>query len=89
MRTAAGIVAKEGAEALFCAAVLEKGIGVAVKVADGGYRAAPPALLAALRTLGVLPRRSVELEPFARPVVRGGGRPVGRLVAEVGLRFHR
>jgi L-asparaginase II len=89
MRAAEGVVAKEGAEALFCAAVLDEGIGVAVKVADGGFRAAPPALLSVLRTLGVLPRGSAQLEPLARPVVRGGGRPVGRLVAEVDLRFHR
>lgn len=89
MQSATGIVAKEGAEALFCASVLDEGIGVAVKVADGGYRGAPPALLSVLRTLGVVRRRGAELEPFARPVVRGGGRPVGRLVAEIDLHPRR
>ena len=30
---------KEGAEALNCASIQPQGVGVAVKVADGGYRA--------------------------------------------------
>src|SRR5204862_7047562 len=46
MRVAPGIVAKEGAEALNCAVALSDGLGIAVKVADGGYRAAGPALIA-------------------------------------------
>jgi L-asparaginase II len=74
------VVAKEGAEALTCAVVLDAGIGVAVKVHDGGYRAAGPALFSVLDQLGLLPpgaRR--RLRPRLRPVVRGGGRPVGHL----------
>ena len=42
MRAHRDVVAKEGAEALDCAAVLSSGLGVAVKIADGGYRAAGP-----------------------------------------------
>jgi L-asparaginase II len=74
------VVAKEGAEALTCAVVLGDGVGVAVKVHDGGYRATGPALLSVLDELGLLPpgaRR--RLRPRLRPVVRGGGRPVGHL----------
>ena len=41
MQAVPGVVAKEGAEALHCASVPSMGIGVAVKVADGGY--GPPA----------------------------------------------
>jgi L-asparaginase II len=80
MAATANVVAKEGAEALTCAAVLDAGVGVAVKVHDGGYRAAGPALFAVLDQLGLLPpgvRR--RLRPRLRPVVRGGGRPVGHL----------
>ena len=48
MQATGDVVAKEGAEALDCAAVLSSGLGVAVKVADGWCRAAGPALLHAL-----------------------------------------
>ncbi len=89
MAAIAGIVMKEGAEALNCVAVPEAALGIAVKVADGGYRAAGPATIAALEALGLVPspaRRA--LEPLARPLVRGGGRPVGHLEPLVELR-HR
>ncbi|MEX0984985.1 MAG: asparaginase, partial [Actinomycetota bacterium] len=84
-----GIVMKEGAEALNCVAVPAAGLGIAVKVADGGYRAAGPATIAVLEALGSIPspaRRS--LEKLARPLVRGGGRAVGHLEPLVELR-HR
>jgi L-asparaginase II len=84
---APGIVAKGGAEALHCAAVVEPGIGVAVKVADGGDRATGPALLRTLELLGALSEAQLqELAPFARRPVLGGGRPVGELVADFRLR---
>src|SRR5439155_19203122 len=54
MRVAPGIVAKEGAEALNCAVALSDGLGIAVKVADGGYRAAGPALIAVFDQLVLL-----------------------------------
>ena len=61
MEATGDVVAKEGAEALDCAAVLSSGLGVAVKIADGGYRAAGPALVHALDADGwpraVAPRR--------------------------------
>jgi len=88
MTATADIVAKEGAEALNCAVALDAGIGVAVKVADGGYRAAGPALIAVLDQLGLLSAgagRALRVE--ARPAVRGGGAPVGHL--EPVLRLHR
>jgi hypothetical protein len=60
---------------------------VAVKVADGGDRAAPPALLRTLELLEVLtPEQMQRLDRFARPWVTGGGDRVGELVTEVGLR---
>ncbi len=74
------VLAKEGAEALTCAADLRSGIGVAVKIADGGHRAAPPALLRTLREMGVLSAEDLRtLAAHARPPVLGGGEPVGRL----------
>jgi L-asparaginase II len=74
------VLAKEGAEALACAADLRSGIGVAVKICDGGHRAAPPALLQALGELDVLGSAELrELRSHARPPVLGGGRRVGSM----------
>ena len=49
-----GWVAKGGAEGLFCAAAPD-GLGVALKVEDGAFRAIRPALAAFLRGLGIEP----------------------------------
>ena len=45
-----GAVAKGGAEALGCIALPEQGLGVALRVEDGGYRAVEPGLMAVLCT---------------------------------------
>jgi L-asparaginase II len=87
MRQVPGLLVKVGAEALHCAAVPELGLGVAVKVADGGERACGPALVQALRELGALGEDEVRrLGPVARRPVLGGGRPVGELLAGFSLR---
>ena len=70
-----GLVAKDGAEGVFAAA-LPDGAAVAVKVADGAARAAVPVLVAGLRVLGV---DAEVLDRLARPPVLGGGVPVGEL----------
>jgi L-asparaginase II len=60
--------------------VPERGIAVAVRVDDGASRAAAPALIRALALLEVLSDEQLEaLEPYGRPPVKGGGRPVGTL----------
>lgn len=85
-----GVVTKVGAEAVHCAALLEPGIGVAVKVGDGGERASGPALLRTLELLGAISSDEVErLAPIARRPVLGGGRPVGELVTDFRLRRPR
>jgi L-asparaginase II len=89
MRAAPDVVSKGGAEALHCAAVLDLGLGIAVKVADGGDRATGPALLRALALLGALDDgRLRALDRYARRPVLGGGRPVGELQAVLRLRRH-
>jgi L-asparaginase II len=86
MEAASGVIAKGGAEGLMCAAVVDRGLGVAVKVGDGAHRAAGPALIHALRRLDVLDDAQLErLRPFARPPVVGGGRPVGELTTAFDL----
>lgn len=75
MQRVPGLLAKDGAEGVMVAA-LPDGRAAAVKVADGGDRARPVVMLAALAALGV-PVEPVD-GPLA-PLVYGGGRPVGRV----------
>jgi L-asparaginase II len=70
-----GLMAKDGAEGVFAAA-LPDGRAVAVKVADGGYRAAPPVLVDALARLDV--DMSVAADHVVQ-VIRGHGEPVGEV----------
>jgi L-asparaginase II len=87
MQATPDIVMKEGAEALDCAVSLSTGIGVAVKVADGGYRAAGPATIHVLGRLGLLDAGARRrLRPIVHPRVMGGGRPQGRMDPVVELR---
>ena len=82
-----GVVCKVGAEALHCAGITSSGIGVAVKIADGGDRAVAPALIRSLELVGAVDAGQLQhLGTLARPPVLGGGRPVGELVAEFHLR---
>ena len=86
MQAMPDVVVKEGAEALNCAVSLTGGVGIAVKVADGGYRAAGPATIAILEQLGlVTPGARRRLRSNLRPAVLGGGRPVGHVEAVLTL----
>ena len=87
MQATGDVMAKEGAEALDCAVSLSSGLGVAVKIADGGSRAAGPALLHTLAQLDVLDDRQLAvLAGRLRPPVLGGGAPVGVLEPAFALR---
>jgi L-asparaginase II len=72
-----GLVAKDGAEAVY-AVGLADGRGIALKVADGGQRARPVILAAALRALAV---ESEALGALESAPVLGHGEPVGAVVA--------
>jgi L-asparaginase II len=88
------VLAKVGAAGIYCAAVPELGLGVALKVADGDSTASPPALLAVLAALveraGAGDR--YDFAPVAhhaeRPIVDTRNARVGTLRATGGLRFH-
>jgi L-asparaginase II len=85
-----GVVSKVGAEALHCAAIVDEGIGVAVRIEDGGERASGPALIHALAQLGAISDEQLgRLAPVARRPVLGGGDPVGEVVADFRLRTSR
>jgi L-asparaginase II len=77
MRTVPGLVAKDGAEGVYAAA-LPDGRAVAFKIDDGAQRALDPMIVAALRALDV----DVSL-PDA--VVLGGGSPVGSVRVRRGV----
>jgi L-asparaginase II len=83
MEAAPDVALKTGAEGLMCAAVPDRGIGVALKIEDGGARAADPAIVRALALVDALDPAGVPA--FARPPVLGGGRPVGHLDASFDL----
>jgi L-asparaginase II len=89
MQAAPDVVVKVGAEGLMCAAVVSTGVGVAVRVDDGGTRAGPPAILRALGLLGAVDVDTPKLAAFARPPVMGGGERVGELVADFDLHTTR
>ena len=72
-----GLVAKDGAEGVYAAA-LPDGSAVALKIEDGGGRARPPVLVAALRALGV---SGLVLDALATEPVLGGGLSVGAVSA--------
>ena len=75
------IVAKLGAEGVHSAAVVDRGIGLAVKVEDGAHRAQYPALVRLLQMLDALPEQLPNrIEEFLRrPVRNSRGEPVGEI----------
>ena len=71
-------MAKDGADGVFAAA-LPDGRAVALKIADGGNRARPPVMVAALRALG---RRHLDGRAVGRPSgCSGHGQHVGEVRA--------
>jgi L-asparaginase II len=77
MRAVPGLVAKDGAEGVYAAA-LPDGRAVAVKIDDGASRARVPVLVAGLRRLGC---EDPALEAMATLPVLGHGEPVGEVRA--------
>jgi L-asparaginase II len=81
MRAVSGLLVKDGAESVYAAA-LPDGRAVALKIADGGFRAGQVVLVAALRRLGVDDVSGVDraaLDRWGDVPVLGHGQPVGRI----------
>ncbi len=81
MAAAPGIVAKVGAEGVYGVSIPAEGLGLAIKVEDGGWRAVDAALVSTLDHLGLLsdPARRA-LSGYLEPLVRNTlGDVVGRL----------
>ncbi|MEO5589214.1 MAG: asparaginase [Gemmatimonadaceae bacterium] len=78
------VITKVGAEGVHCAVLVERGIGVALKVEDGNQRAQQPALIRLLQDLDALPdplpARLAEL--VQRPIRNSRGEIVGETRVE-------
>jgi L-asparaginase II len=88
MRVARGrIFAKVGAEGVYLAGIPGAELAVALKVEDGATRASEPALLAALKVLGLLSDEEMgELETYAEPdIMNTRNERVGTIRAQVTL----
>lgn len=74
---------KTGAEGVFCAALPEQGLGIALKCDDGAGRAAQVMMAALLRDLGVVGDDDLEaMQPWLQPEIRNcNARLVGCLRA--------
>jgi L-asparaginase II len=75
------VIAKIGAEGVHSIAIIDDGIGIAIKVEDGAQRAQFPAVIAVLQQLGALP---LELPPrlaefLHRPLRNSRGEIVGEV----------
>jgi len=77
IRGVVGLIAKDGAESVY-AVGLADGRAVALKIADGGQRARPVVMAAALRRLGI---RAEVLDILAQAPVLGHGQEVGQVEA--------
>jgi len=82
-RFGARVLVKTGAEGVFCGALPEQGIGIALKCDDGATRAAEVAMAAMIaRFLPLSGEERGALERFVRPTLRNwNGIEVGRLRA--------
>ncbi|MGD9956147.1 MAG: asparaginase [Candidatus Nanopelagicales bacterium] len=76
-----GLLAKDGAEGVYAAA-LPDGRSIALKIDDGAARARPVVLVAALRALGV---DAPVLDELGQVALLGGGAPVGAIRVAPGL----
>ena len=77
MRGVPGLIAKDGAESVY-AVGLADGRAIALKIADGGQRARPVVMVAALRRLGI---DSDVFDQMAHAPVLGHGHVVGSIDA--------
>jgi len=77
IRGVPGLIAKDGAESVYCVGLAD-GRAIALKIADGGQRARPVVMAAALRRLGI---DAEVLDELTHAPVLGHGQQVGSIVA--------
>ena len=65
------VICKLGGESIQGVALIKQGWGMAVKIADGNFRALGPVVVEALRQLEVLPDSRLDyVKPLIRPEIR-------------------
>ncbi|MHB1126681.1 MAG: asparaginase [Bacillota bacterium] len=77
------VVAKAGAEAVYCLGLPKLGWGVAIKLEDGGQRGLEPVVVEVLDQLGILDSQELQkLADFHRPLIKNfRGDVVGEIAA--------
>lgn len=65
------VIAKAGAEAVYTVGIMDKGIGIAIKISDGGPRGKELAMMKALEDLGFINEEEIaQLEKYRYPIVK-------------------
>jgi len=87
MKTTKKVIGKNGAEGVYCLGVLNKGIGIALKIDDGAKRAKTPVIIEILKKLNILNRKELEtLKNYHIPLSKNHqGKIVGKIVPEFDL----
>jgi L-asparaginase II len=83
------IVAKSGAEGLLCVGLPERGVGIAIRIADGSFRAHPAVVAETLRQLDAVDREIIDAAMAAhdRRLFNHNRRHVGEIRAAFQLKF--
>lgn len=81
------LIAKAGAEGVYCVGHLEKKLGIVVKIDDGNPRASYPAVMEVLRQLSLVTEEEYEqLKSYAHPdVLNVRGEVVGKVAVQFKL----
>ncbi|MEA1993397.1 MAG: asparaginase [Euryarchaeota archaeon] len=87
MKATKKLISKAGAEGVHCIALLNDGIGIAMKIDDGGSRARAPAMMQILKKMDVLDKEELKkLEKYRNPKNKNHhGDIVGRIVSAFDL----
>lgn len=80
-RCGSRVIGKIGAEGVYCAGILGKGMGVALKIEDGSFRAVGPAIMDLLLQLGVITENEAEnmKEFWNPPILNNKGEVTGEI----------
>ncbi|MFP3944693.1 MAG: asparaginase [Alphaproteobacteria bacterium] len=78
---------KVGAEGVYAGLVPERGLGIALKIDDGGTRAAEVAMAAILVRLGLIDPEAPRVRAFHRPVIRNWRGLETGILKETGTAF--
>ncbi|MCX7923386.1 MAG: asparaginase [Clostridia bacterium] len=81
------VIGKTGAEGVYCAGIIGKAIGIAIKIEDGNSRAVGPVIFATLLQMGIIDQSEVEkVKDFWNPpILNHRGEKVGEIKAVFSL----